>query len=179
MLPDILDYALDLVVCGSAAGTRSALAGRYYAGPGNKFWKTLAGTRLTPVLLEAAEFRRVLEFGIGLTDLAQGQAGADATIRFEMAQRENLRKRILKYRPKVLCFNGKRAAQEYLGTRTVNYGPMPEVIGETTLFVAPSTSGAANGAWDIRQWRRLAGLVRASQTRVGEATVRAPVNLKV
>ncbi len=117
MLPDVLDFALDVVVCGSAAGTRSAMAGHYYAGRGNKFWQTLAGTRLIPVLLEPAQFRRVLEFGIGLTDLAQEQAGADSTIRFGDLQRESLRERILKYRPRLLCFNGKRAAREYLGAR--------------------------------------------------------------
>jgi TDG/mug DNA glycosylase family protein len=162
MLPDVLDFMLDLVVCGSAAGTHSAAAGCYYAGPANKFWRTLASVRLTPVLLTPPEFRQVLEFGIGLTDLAQDQAGADSVIRFNEAQREQLRSRIIEHRPRYLCFNGKRSAQEYFGVRAIDYGLSSLTIGNTRLFVAPSTSGMASGAWDIRQWRRLARLVASA-----------------
>jgi TDG/mug DNA glycosylase family protein len=161
MLPDVLDRGLNLVVCGSAAGTRSALAGCYYAGPGNKFWRTLAQTRLTPNQLAPAEFMRLLDFRIGLTDLVQGQAGADAVIRFHASERERLRRRILRCQPRYLCFNGKRAAQEYFRTRTVEFGPHCESIGTTRIFVAPSTSGAANRAWDVKHWHRLARLVAA------------------
>ncbi len=49
MLEDLLAPGLALVVCGSAAGRRSAQLGHYYAGPGNKFWRTLARVGLTPI----------------------------------------------------------------------------------------------------------------------------------
>ena len=39
-------WVLKLVVCGTAAGDRSAQLGQYYAGPGNKFWRTLASLGL-------------------------------------------------------------------------------------------------------------------------------------
>jgi hypothetical protein len=42
VLPDLLAPGLRLVVCGSAAGVRSAQLGQYYAGRGNKLWRTLA-----------------------------------------------------------------------------------------------------------------------------------------
>ena len=41
MLPDVLPPGLAVVICGTAAGTASARAGAYYAGPGNAFWATL------------------------------------------------------------------------------------------------------------------------------------------
>jgi double-stranded uracil-DNA glycosylase len=48
ILPDLLADGLDLVICGTAAGAVSAARGAYYAGPGNRFWATLADTGLTP-----------------------------------------------------------------------------------------------------------------------------------
>ena len=40
-LPDILQPNLKVVFCGTAAGDASAKKRAYYAGPGNRFWKTL------------------------------------------------------------------------------------------------------------------------------------------
>ena len=48
VLPDVLAPGLRAVFCGTAAGTKSAIAGAYYAGPGNKFWPTLHAIGLTP-----------------------------------------------------------------------------------------------------------------------------------
>jgi G:T/U-mismatch repair DNA glycosylase len=42
MLSDLLAYDLKLVICGTAAGNRSAELKQYYAKPGNKFWPTFA-----------------------------------------------------------------------------------------------------------------------------------------
>jgi double-stranded uracil-DNA glycosylase len=160
MLSDTLTKDLDLVICGSAVGARSAALGFYYAGPGNKFWRTLADTRLTPHQLAPSEYKLLGQFGIGLTDLVKSQSGADRVVRFRKEERDRLRERILRYQPRYLCFNGKRAAKEFFRTRAISYGPQPEPIGATAIFVAPSTSGAANGSWDPSHWRRLAKLVR-------------------
>jgi TDG/mug DNA glycosylase family protein len=160
VLADTLRRGLDLVVCGSAVGARSAALGLYYAGPGNKFWQMLADARLTPRQLAPHEYRTLNQFGIGLTDLVKSQSGADSTIRFHKRERDRLRERILRYQPRYLCFNGKRAATEFFGTRTVNYGLQSELIGATAIFVAPSTSGAANGFWNPSPWQQLAELVR-------------------
>jgi G:T/U mismatch-specific DNA glycosylase len=139
---------LKLVVCGTAAGSRSAQLKHYYAGPGNKFRRTLAELGLTPRQLAPSEAGLFLDFGIGLTDLVKGQSGADSSIRF----------------------NGKRAAQEFFGIRAVIYGPQQERIGVTDLFVAPSTSGAANGFWDLLYWRDLADRVRRAPQSNGVQT---------
>jgi hypothetical protein len=42
MLTDLLTRNLDLVICGTGVGSRSAELGQYYAGPRNRFWRTLA-----------------------------------------------------------------------------------------------------------------------------------------
>lgn len=163
VLPDVLAPGLRLVVCGSAAGRVSAARGCYYAGPGNKFWRTLARVGLTGEVLPPSAFARVLEFRIGLTDLVQDQSGGDHEIDFTRAGRRALREKMLRFQPAVLCFNGKRAAREFFG-RPVEIGLQQESIGATRCFVACSTSGAAAASWNPGVWQDLAGLVDSLTT---------------
>lgn len=159
----MLKRGLRLVLCGTAPGAVSAARGEYYAGPGNKFWSTLYATGLTDRLLRPAEFRDLPRYGIGLTDLEKEQSGSDAELRFAKTSARALRKRILRYAPTILCFNGKRAAKEFLGLRQVPYGLLDARIERTAIFVAPSTSGLARAAWDVGVWHALAELVRGAE----------------
>ncbi len=155
LLPDTLEPGLRVVFCGTAAGTASARAGAYYAGPGNAFWATLHGVGLTPVRLEPAEFGRLPEFGLGLTDICKVLYGSDAevgTVEFDVA---GLEMRIAEVEPAHLAFNGKNAARGAL-ERAVDYGLQPERIGGAAVWVLPSTSGAARRYWDLEPWRELA-----------------------
>ena len=72
MLEDVLVHGLSLVICGMAAGPVSAARGEYYAGRGNKFWRTLFEVGLTPRQLAPAEFRLLPTWGIGLTEQVSG-----------------------------------------------------------------------------------------------------------
>lgn len=168
MLDDLLSRHLDVVFCGTGAGRRSAELRQYYAGPGNRFWRTLAEIGLTPHELSPAGYRELLVFGIGLTDLVKGQAGGDGQLRFSRADAISLRAKIVLYQPRYLCFNGKRAAREFLRRPKVAYGVQPERIGRTILFVAPSTSRAAGGSWDLSVWRDLAVRVRGKKGRFSD-----------
>jgi len=160
VLPDILKPNLSLVICGSAVGRRSAERRAYYAGPGNRFWRTLHEVGLTAIELAPVDAPALLRFGIGLTDLIKDQSGSDQGIAFRARAVDGLRARILKFHPTVFCFNGKRAASEFLGTAKLSYGPQREVVGASSIFVAPSTSAAARRWWDISIWRDLASRVR-------------------
>jgi TDG/mug DNA glycosylase family protein len=71
-----------------------------------------------------------------------------------------LRVSILKHRPKFLAFTSKTAGQGFLGGKR-DYGEQIELIGETRIWILPSTSGAANGAWRPEIWHRFADRVRA------------------
>jgi TDG/mug DNA glycosylase family protein len=155
VLPDMLPPGLRLVFCGTAAGTASARAKAYYAGPGNAFWPTLYETGLTPELLAPEEFARLPEFGIGLTDICKVLHGSDAevgTVEFDIA---GLQARIAAAEPAILAFNGKNAARGAL-ERDVVVGPQEEQIGGAEVWVLPSTSGAARRYWDIGPWQQLA-----------------------
>lgn len=160
VLPDILEPGLRVVFCGTAAGTASARAGAYYAGPGNRFWEILFETGLTPIRFDPHQFREVTKHGIGLTDIVKTASGADAALPANTFDPDRLRRRILEITPQILAFNGKRSAKSFLETAKVSYGLQPSHLGSTALFVLPSTSGAARGFWEPRYWHDLAKLLR-------------------
>ena len=108
-------------------------------------------------LIEPGEFRTVLAFGIGLTDMAKSASGGDAELPAGADDAAALRRKIEAFRPAILAFVGKRAAQVFLG-RAAGYGPQAETIGSTRHYVLPSPSGAARRWWDERWWRELAAL---------------------
>lgn len=161
MLDDLLIPDLDVVFCGTAVGHRSAAERAYYARPGNRFWQTLAEIGLTPGALAPTDYRRRLEYGIGLTDLVKSQSGNDSDLRFSRSDTAVLEQKIAACQPQYLCFNGKRGAEAFLARRRVAFGVQPETIGRTIVYVAPSTSGAARASWDRGVWQQLANLIAA------------------
>lgn len=161
MLPDVLTSGLDLVVCGSAVGPKSAAVGAYYAGPGNRFWSTLASVGLTPRQLAPHEYHSLCDYGIGLTDLAKCITGVDRALPRDAYDPNSLRRKLEIHRPRFLCFNGKAPAKAFLDRKIVALGLQSETLGATAIFVAPSTSRAANAYWDVAIWRDLARLVRS------------------
>jgi TDG/mug DNA glycosylase family protein len=164
VLPDVLASRLKVVFCGTAAGTTSAARGAYYAGRGNKFWPVLHRVGLTPRCLAPVEFRDLLRYGIGLTDLAQKTSGTDKQLKPEDFDVAGFRERVLHHAPRILAFNGKKAAAMYFGYRTttrVAYGMQNVRLGSTILVVLPSTSGSANSSWNEAEWMKLADYVRS------------------
>ncbi|WP_422392985.1 G/U mismatch-specific DNA glycosylase [Moorella humiferrea] len=80
ILPDVIKPGLKVIFCGMAAGNRSATIGSYYAGRGNQFWAVLYRIGLTPRQLQPREYRSLLSYGIGLTDLVKSVSGNDNTL---------------------------------------------------------------------------------------------------
>lgn len=158
VLPDLLAPDLRLVICGSAAGTVSARRRAYYAGPGNRFWPTLAEVGFTDRVLRPEEYPKLLAYGIGLTDVVKTAFGADSAIPKEAFSREGVLEKLRHFRPRVLATNGKRAARELFG-RSVDYGLQPTRLADVLVFVLPSTSGRAGSFFDISHWRGLAAYV--------------------
>jgi double-stranded uracil-DNA glycosylase len=155
VLPDLLRPGLRVVFCGTAAGSASARAKAYYAGPGNAFWPTLYETGLTPEPLAPDEFTRLPEFGIGLTDLCKVRHGSDAEVGTVEFDADGLRAGIAAAEPERLAFNGKNAARGAL-EQAVDFGPQDELFGGAEVWVLPSTSGAARRYWDPSHWYELA-----------------------
>jgi TDG/mug DNA glycosylase family protein len=161
VLEDVLARNLKVLFCGTAPGTRSAQVGAYYAHPGNRFWRTLHETRLTPRQVAPGDFRDILSFGLGLTDLAKHAYGADATLTAGDFSAAGVRELVERWQPCIVAFTSKRAGREFHG-RVVDYGLQQERMGSTRFFVLTSPSGLATGSWQGgRHWHELAMLAGA------------------
>ena len=150
----MLAPGLRVVFCGTAAGEVAARVGAPYAGPGNRFWSVLHEVGLTPRELHPLEFRRLLEFRIGLTDVAKHAVGRDDVLVASDFDPAAVVAKVERFAPRVLAFVGKRAAREVLG-QPGGYGDQHVTIAATSVWILPSTSGAARGFWDVGPWRDL------------------------
>jgi double-stranded uracil-DNA glycosylase len=165
-LPDLLAPSLRVVFVGTAAGRRSAELGHYYAGPGNRFWRTLHETGLTPRLFEPCEFREQLALGIGFTDMSKLGSGTDREIAAHQFDPDRFEAAMRRCRPRAIGFTSKKAASVWLGTRTtraIAYGRQtPGAADFPEVFVLPSPSGAARSYWSLAPWQELADWLRAA-----------------
>jgi TDG/mug DNA glycosylase family protein len=162
-VPDVLAPDLRLVFCGTALGRQSALARAYYANPTNLFWRTLHEVGLTPERVAPSEYRRLLDYGIGLTDLAKGHFGNDAELPGDAIDALALREKILRWQPAILAFTSKTGASRFLDQPTgkIELGEQTETVGRTRLYVLPSPSGSGRRYWSLGPWQSLSAAVRA------------------
>jgi len=158
ILKDVLKPNLDIVFCGTAVGEASAVKQAYYAGPGNQFYPVLYKARLISNPLQPENYEQLLNHNLGLTDMAKLISGNDNILVEADFDIRGFKDKILKFKPKIVCFNGKKAAATFLNersTKNVNYGFLPQRIGTTRCYVAPSTSGSARKFWDESYWFNL------------------------
>jgi TDG/mug DNA glycosylase family protein len=158
-LPDLLIPRLRVIFVGTAAGKRSAEKRQYYAGRGNRFWRTLHDVGLTPCRLDPSESRQLLGLSIGLTDMSKLGAGMDHEIASHEFDPGRFMASVRYFRPAAVAFNGKKAASIWLGrkaTKSIVYGRQAPVEDFPVVYVLPSTSGAANAHWDVEPWMQLA-----------------------
>ncbi len=151
-VPDALGPGMQVVFCGINPGRRSAAAGAPFANPRNDFWRLLHAAGFTPRELLPEESQALLEHGVGLTNAARRTTGGVGDLRkadFEGA-RERLEEIARAYSPRAIGFVGKTAYTGAFGERC-GHGLQERRLGDTTLFVLPSTSPAnAAVTWDER-----------------------------
>ena len=146
-----------VVFCGINPGRASAAARAPFANPRNDFWRLLHAAGFTPRLLEPHEFRELLAYGIGLTNAARRTTRGSSDLRAAdfAGSRERLEAIASELAPQAIGFVGKAAYQGPFRERP-EHGLQQRKLGETALFVLPSTS-PANAAvpWDERlRWFR-------------------------
>ena len=156
-VPDVLGPGLRVVFCGINPGFVSAAAAAHFANPRNDFWRLLHEAGFTPRLVQPDEQFDVLGFGIGLTNAAyRTTKGSGDLRRADFAgSAERLERLARELEPRVIAFVGKEAYRGAFGDRPA-LGMQERQLGETRLFVLPSTS-PANAAvpWDERlRWFR-------------------------
>src|SRR5207253_4265992 len=77
-VPDVIAPDLRILFCGINPSLYSAAVGHHFARPGNRFWRTLHLAGFTDRLLSPFEDGLVLQYGLGVTNIAdRATAAAD------------------------------------------------------------------------------------------------------
>jgi TDG/mug DNA glycosylase family protein len=156
-VPDVLAPGLTAIFCGINPGRVSAAAAAHFANPRNDFWRLLHAAGFTPKQLDPEEQFELLRHGYGATNASLRTTPGSGDLRkadFAGAA-ERLERIALDLQPRAIGFVGKEAYRGAFGERP-QLGPQERRLGETALFVLPSTS-PANAAvpWDERlRWFR-------------------------
>ena len=141
----------------------SAEAHAHFANPRNDFWRLLHAAKLTSRLVEPAEQFELLQEGIGVTNAAARTTPGSGDLRKSDFDRGRLEQLAKDLKPRWIAFVGKEAYRGTFGERP-ELGVQQRTLGETELFVLPSTS-PANAAvpWSerLRWFRELAGRASA------------------
>jgi len=170
-LPDYLKDGLKVILVGFNPGEASARAGHYYAGRGNCFWPLMYESGMLPEPLEPEDDRRILDFGIGLTDLVKRPSRGIEEIRREdfTEGRVLLGQKLEQHAPKVIAFNGKLVYEKFSG-RPTKLGMQKEKLYGAAVYVLPSTSGQNNTetqAEKLQHFKQLASLVHGQPVAKG------------
>ena len=141
----------------------SAASAAHFANPRNDFWRLLHEACFTPRIVAPAEQFDVLRYGIGLTNAAFRTTPGSGDLRagdFAGAA-ERLERLAVELRPRAIGFVGKEAYRGAFRERP-EHGLQERRLGETLLFVLPSTSpanAAVPYAERLRWFRALRKLV--------------------
>ncbi|HKI90949.1 MAG TPA: NUDIX domain-containing protein [Gaiellaceae bacterium] len=160
-VPDVLAPGLGVVFCGINPGRVSAAARAHFANPRNDFWRLLHAARFTSRLYGPHEQFALLDEGVGVTNAAyRTTPGSGDLRRGDFAgSAERLERLARELGPGWLGFVGKEAYRGVFNERP-ELGLQERTLGETGLFVLPSTS-PANAAvpWSerLRWFKELAG----------------------
>jgi double-stranded uracil-DNA glycosylase len=151
-VPDVLAPGLTAIFCGINPGRVSAAANAHFANPRNDFWRLLHAAGFTPRLLDPSEQFDLLPLGIGVTNAAYRTTPGSGDLRKAdfAGSAERLERLAVQLRPRAIGFVGKEAYRGAFAERP-ELGMQERRLGETALFVLPSTS-PANAAvpWDER-----------------------------
>ena len=140
---DVIAPNLRVLFCGINPGLYTAAVGHHFARPGNRFWPALHAGGFTDRVLSPFDERELLKSGYGITNVVmRTTATADALTKEEIvAGGEQLRAKVLRYRPRVLAVLGVGAYRTAFNQPKATVGRQQETIGDTILWVLPNPSG--------------------------------------
>ncbi|MDQ3877319.1 MAG: G/U mismatch-specific DNA glycosylase [Actinomycetota bacterium] len=159
-ITDVIADDLDVLFCGINPGLYSGAVGHHFARPGNRFWPALHASGFTPTLLGPFSERRLLDLGLGVTNLvARTTARADELTAEELVRGgRTLHRKIAARHPRFVAVLGVTAYRQAFGRKDVVVGPQMEAIGRSAVWVLPNPSGL-NAHYQLpdlaREFRRL------------------------
>jgi TDG/mug DNA glycosylase family protein len=145
---DVLEPGLDVVFVGYNPSRLAWHTGYHYANPGNRFYHLLHDAGLTPRRFAPSECRELPRLGIGLADLLhEWSPRADDFPRAAYrAALPAFRARLTRARPRAVMLNGIGIYRIIFDCSPARLGHDPDArLASAAVFVAPSSSGLANG----------------------------------
>jgi TDG/mug DNA glycosylase family protein len=130
-VPDVIASRLRVLFCGINPSAYSAAVGHHFARPGNRFWRVLQTSGFTDELLSPFDDRRLLEFGIGITNFVERSTAKASELGKEELRvgAQRLEQTVERYEPRTLAVLG---VMHFRPTRRSVYSP--------SFFMAPHCS---------------------------------------
>jgi TDG/mug DNA glycosylase family protein len=160
-MPDIIGPNLKVLFCGINPSVYSVVIGHHFGRPGNRFWPSLYGGGFTPRLYSPFEDQRLLELGLGITNVA-GRSSATAA-ELDLSELKEggvvLEAKVRQFEPKVLAVLGIGAYRTAFERPKAVLGLQDHLIGSTRIWVLPNPSGL-NAHFQLPQLAELFGELR-------------------
>lgn len=174
-MPDVVALDLDILFCGINPGRWSGAVGHHFAHPGNRFWKLLFAAGLTAEQLVPEDERRLLDTGLGVTNLVNRTTTAAADLTPEQLREgaARLAETVRRWRPATVAVLGLGAYRTAFGHPHAAVGEQPDSIGDAAVWVLPNPSGL-QGHYRFEDMVALLRQLRAAAGRRGTATPKTP-----
>jgi len=155
-VPDVIAPGLSVLFCGINPGLYSGATGHHFARPGNRFWPALHRAGFTDEVIPPWEERRLLDRGLGITNLVARatSAAAELTAAELGAGRRRLERTVRRFRPRCVAVLGIGAYRAAFAEPKATVGRQPQRLAGATVWVLPNPSG-------LNASHRLADLTRA------------------
>jgi TDG/mug DNA glycosylase family protein len=143
-LRDILTPHPRVLFVGINPSLRSEQVGHHFASPGNPFWRLLYEARLIPLPLTSDDDKRLVEFGMAMTNLCARASRSAAELSREEIDtgKRILARKIARVAPEVVAFVGLSIYRDFFGkTANPGAGAKDEMISGARVFVLPNPSG--------------------------------------
>jgi TDG/mug DNA glycosylase family protein len=142
-LGDVIDTGLRVLFVGINPGLYTAAIGHHFGRPGNRFWPALHGGGFTPRVYSPFESGRLVDLGLGITNLVgRPTTRADELTREELQEGvRRLERKVRRYRPKWLAFLGLTSYRVAMGQPRAVLGAQPERIAGAAVWLLPNPSG--------------------------------------
>lgn len=158
-----------MLFSGINPGLYSGAVGHHFARPGNRFWPALHRSGFTDRELSPFEEERLLEIGLGITNLVNRTTARAADLDASELRRgaSTLRRKSARYGPLVVAVLGVSAFRVAFGRPQATVGRQAETLGSSQLWVLPNPSGL-NAHYQLPELTKVFAALRADAHRAGQ-----------
>lgn len=142
-IEDVIAPHLRVLFVGINPGLWSGATGLHFARPGNRFWRAIHEAGLTPTLFAPSEQRRLLDYGLGITNLVARTTAAASELSEDEIRAGGgvLLRKIERYRPRRVAFLGLSTYRIAFDRPKASIGRQEERMASSEVWVLPNPSG--------------------------------------